>query len=229
MADVFVYADETGNLDYEIDGKVGATPYFGFGTAMFRGAHGNALWEGLQLRAKLEHGDGINPQSMPRGFHALHDSNRTRAQMFSVVKGQRPQVHATLLLKSNARSHVKAAGGMRLYKMAWYLHFKYLAEYVIAPGDTAYVVVATFGTKARQKQATAALRDVCSQTRLQYVLCTWDSATSWGLQVADYCLWSIQRRAELKSGTWWDDYVSTNTCSVFFPWGSLHPELGWGR
>ena len=38
-----MYADETGNLDYSAGDKVGATKYFGFGTAVFSGDHGSFL------------------------------------------------------------------------------------------------------------------------------------------------------------------------------------------
>ena len=43
--DVYLYADETGNLDYGGATKQGASPYFGFGTAVFIGDHGvEASW-----------------------------------------------------------------------------------------------------------------------------------------------------------------------------------------
>lgn len=73
MADVYMYADETGDLD--MSGSVKASKYFGFGTAVFPDGHGNRLWEGLQLRCQLE-AKGVR---LPRGFHAKNDSHSTRA------------------------------------------------------------------------------------------------------------------------------------------------------
>src|SRR5690606_23235042 len=35
VADVYLYADETGNLDFDGAAKQGGSAYFGFGTAMF--------------------------------------------------------------------------------------------------------------------------------------------------------------------------------------------------
>lgn len=57
VADIFMYADETGNLDYEgvPDARGGgASTYFGFGTAVFQHDHGGHLLEALMLRARLE-------------------------------------------------------------------------------------------------------------------------------------------------------------------------------
>lgn len=222
MADVYIYADETGNLDFDGASKQGGSAYFGFGTAVFREDHGEYLWRGLRLRASLEQ-QGV---SLPKGFHAVNDSTRTRALVFGELQTQNPRIDATLLLKANAYDYVRIAGEMRLYKMAWYLHFKRVARQVSAEGDTLYVIVSTLSTKARQAQASAALHDVCSQINRKSILCVWDAGTSWGLQIADYALWAIQRRADGGAGTWWDDYVRTSNANTFFPWGETTP-ISW--
>ena len=84
MADIFMYADESGNLDYDVEGKQGATPYFGFGTATFVGDHSGVLWGGHTLRIRVEQ-QGLN---VPEGFHAKHDSWQTRHSVFEEI-GQR--------------------------------------------------------------------------------------------------------------------------------------------
>ena len=220
MATVYVYADETGNLDY--GAKAGASEYFGFGTAVFRDDHPAALWAGMSLRARLAAGEGERPGvGLPKGFHAVNDTPATRAAMFAEIVDQAPRFDFTYLLKRNARDYVKAAGEMRLYKMAWFLHFKYLAAKVSVKGDTLIVVVATLGTKARQREAELALKDVCEQMGRKFVLCIWDASTSWGIQVADYGLWAGQRDLEGRTGTWFADYVEPLTASSFTPWGRL--------
>lgn len=226
MADIYIYADETGNLDYAAEGKQGATAYFGFGTAIFNGHHGEELWRGLMLRSKVERGDGTSHVSMRRGFHALDDSNRTRSEMFTELKQQSPRIDATLLLKKNAYPYVVRRGEMYLYKLAWLMHFQSLAPLVSEPGDHLYVIAATLGTKKRQSQAREALQDVCQQMNRDFTLCTWDASTAWGLQVADYALWAIQRRQEAKTGTWWEEYVQAHTFNVNFPWGD-DKRLDW--
>lgn len=44
MTDLFMYADETGNLDYQ--DQADSSTYFGIGTALFTGNHGTALRQG---------------------------------------------------------------------------------------------------------------------------------------------------------------------------------------
>lgn len=215
--DVYLYADESGNLDYGGSGKRGATEYFGFGTAVFHDDHGAELMEGLRLRAAVT-ARGI---SLPRGFHAVDDSHMTRDQMFAVIADQAPRFDATFLLKPNAYDWVRAMGEMRLYKLAWYLHFKAIALQVSDPADNLFVVAGTFGTKARKAQAEMALADVCGQINRNITLCVWESATSWGLQVADYALWAVHRDLLGRPCQWFTDSIQPTLATVFTPWGVL--------
>jgi hypothetical protein len=103
MGDVFLYADETGNLDYGGAGKRGATTYFGFGTAVFYGDHGRQLMEGLRLRVQVT-AAGV---SLTRGFHAVDDSRQTRDAMYTLIGNQAPRFDTTFLLKSAVRGPSK--------------------------------------------------------------------------------------------------------------------------
>ena len=210
-----MYADETGDLD--MSGARGASQYFGFGTAVFTGDHGSALWEGLQLRCALER-RGVN---VPKGLHAKNDSHATRDETFALIKSQAPRFDTTFLLKKNAYSYVKAAGQMRLYKLAWYLHFKEIAKRVAVPGDTLYVVAATLTTNKKTGSAREALADVVQQVaiRRKIVLCVWDAPSSWGIQVADYALWATQRVLEGRSCPWYAPSVEPTLQTLFTPWG----------
>lgn len=220
MADIYIYADETGNLDYDAAGKQGASRFFGFGTVVFDQSHAQALWDGLVLRVAVAAGQGGQPGlNQPRGFHAREDSNLTRAAVLNELARQAPRFDSTFLLKENGYADVKARGGAYLYKLTWFLHFKYVAEQVSAPGDRLVVVVASLGTRARQTEARMALEDVCQQMDRSFVLCIWDAATSWGVQLADYALWADQRDLERRSGTWYAEYVKPLAASRFFPWG----------
>nr|WP_247600891.1 DUF3800 domain-containing protein [Cellulomonas hominis] len=210
-----MYADETGNLDYEGDGKEGASPYFGFGTAVFDHDHGSELWEGLLLRADLE-SRGLN---LPKGFHAINDSNHTRGDMFELIKQQAPRIDTTFLCKANAYDYVKQRGQMYLYKMAWFQHFKYVAPRVATAEDRLFVIAGSFGTKSRQTQARLALADVCDQMRMNIVLCIWDASSSWGLQVADYALWAVHRNLLGRPCYWYEESVLPTLHSTFKPWG----------
>jgi len=216
-----MYADETGNLDYEGGGGIprnGVTSYFGFGTATFVGDHGSTLYQGVKVRSALEH-SGLR---LEKGFHATYDSHATRKDVYEAIQAAPPtRFDFTMLLKANAYPGVRQQGAMRLYKLAWYLHFKEVAVRACEPRDTLHAVVGTFGTKERKKLARLALEDVCSQVARDIHLCTWDAATSWGLQVADYGSWAVQRHLEGRDSRWYEDYVEPSTRSLFTPWGKL--------
>lgn len=212
-----MYVDETGNLDYDGGhGKQGASAYFGFGSATFEGHHGDELFAGLELRAAAE-AKGL---TLPHGYHAVNDSGRTRDDMFKVIAAQAPRFDTTFLCKANAYPWVRERGEMYLYKMAWYQHFKEIATRVSKRNDTLYVIAGEFGTAARRNEAKAALADVCRQVDRNITLCVWQSRTSWGLQVADYGLWSTQRVLEGRSCVWHETAVKPNLETRFLPWGT---------
>jgi len=220
MADLFLYADETGNLDYNVNGNSGASTYFGVGTALFDRDHGDALWNGLRLRAELSGSfAGATTFSLPKGFHARNDGFEIRERVFSAINEQAPRFDATFMNKGRAYDYVRARGSMWLYKWTFYCHLMRVAQLIATPTDTLYVIIATLGTKALQKTAHRALEDVCQQTGLRVVLCVWDSATSWGLQVADYGLWAMQRKLEKNDDSWHSRYVASHEATVTYPWG----------
>lgn len=215
MADVFVYADETGNFDYDAAGKEGATAYFGFGTAIFEGDHSDALWMGHILRATLE----TDGHGLPKGFHAKNDGWEIRSPMLSALALQTARIDATFLYKANAYDYVRARGWQGLYKYAWYMHLKYLCRYVLSPDDHLYVVVATLGTNKKQTLARQFVQDVCDQMPQDITLCIWDAATSWGLQVADYALWAVNRHLEGRELRAYDRDVAPLVKTCYTPWG----------
>ncbi|WP_203433985.1 hypothetical protein [Jiangella asiatica] len=139
--------------------------------------------------------------------------------MFDLIKTQQPRFDLTFLLKEHAYPAVRARGEMELYRMAWYLHFKEIAKQVAEAEDTLYAIVSSFGTRARATAARDAVREVCGLVNRRIVLCVWDCATSWGLQVADYGLWAAQRVLEGKRCSWWDPSVRPTVQSFFLPWG----------
>ena len=216
---VYLYADETGNLDYTGTPNPqggGASTYFGFGTATFSTEHhGDNLLQGLHLRALC----AKQNIKLTRGFHAVDDSARTRNEMFQEIKRQAPRFDTTFLYKSNAYESVKQAGPMRLYKMAWYLHLKEIALQVSRPEDELFVIVAEFGTKGIRKAAFEAVHEVCQQIKRNITLCVWTSQSAWGLQVADYGLWAVQRHLEGKKCSWYEPCIEPTLASTFTPWG----------
>lgn len=215
MADVYLYADETGDPD--MSGAAGTSTYFGFGTAVFEDDHGQALWEGQELRCHVER-KGVR---IPKGFHAKNDSHATREEVFATIANQAPRFDTTFLYKARAFERVKMAGKVRLYKLAWYLHFRALIDQISVPGDTVYVIAANLTLRSKYETAHDALNDVCNQfgADREIVLCVWDSPSAWGLQVADYGLWASQRILEDRNCAWFDPVVKPNLRTAQTPWG----------
>ena len=216
---IYLYADETGNLDYGGSPNPqggGASTYFGVGTATFiTEDYGEDLLNGLHLRAEATK-NGIH---LPKGFHACEDSNKTRSEMFAEIQRQSPRIDTTFLYKANAYQYVRDAGPLRLYKMAFFLHLKEIALQVSEPDDELFVITAEFGTKRTSLEAQAAVKEVCAQIKRNITLCVWSARSSWGLQVADYALWAVQRNLEGKKCTWYAPCIKPHLTSTFFPWG----------
>lgn len=215
MSEIYMYADETGNLD--MSGSRGASTYFGFGTAVFNRDHGKELWEGLRLRCHLEQ-RGIR---LPKGLHAVNDSAQTRNEVFQLIGQQQPRLDTTFLYKQAAYDNVKKRGPAYLYKMAWYLHFKEIARRVTRPGDTLYVIAGSLQTHNKRDAIRHALEDVCEQVARERTIvpCIWDAQTSWGIQVADYALWAVQRVLNDQKCTWFEPCVEPSLKTQFMPWG----------
>lgn len=220
MTDHFLYLDETGSVDF----NPASGDYFSIGSALFSGDPSQAIWRGHLLRAELE-SRNVN---LPKGFHAVHDSQRTRGEVFSLI-GELPpgRIDATHLLKENAYDSIRSAGKPRLYKMALYLHLKYVMPQVAKAGDRVFVIAGTIHlTKGTTSAAKGALEDICRQLSggATVVPCLWEARSSWGIQVADYCMWALQRDMDGKACQWFPEVVEPLLVSNFFPWGSAEAQ-----
>lgn len=215
MGDVYLYADETGDLD--MSGSLGASRFFGFGTAVFVGGHGRQLWDGMELRCRLER-RGVR---LPAGLHAKNDSHTTRSEVFSLIGRQAPRFDTTFLLKAKADAEIRAEGPVRLYALAWYLHFTAIAQEISEPGDRLYVIVGSLQTSNKRGAIRQALEGVCKQVGQdrEIVPCIWDAASAWGIQVAHYALWATQRLVEQgRDSPWFERCIKPTLRSVFRPW-----------
>lgn len=214
MGDIYLYADETGNLDYAASRNDTESRFFGFGTALFEGQHSEALWRGQQLRVELSE-QGVH---LPKGFHAKNDSHATRTQVFEAIAELQVRYDATFLNKDHAYPDVRGKGQMYLYQLAWHLHIKHAARRLSTPSDRLIVIVGSFGTKQRQTQAETALKKVCSQVQREIVLCVWEASSCWGLQIADYGLWAIHRHLVGRDSRWYETAVQARVGTIFQPW-----------
>jgi hypothetical protein len=123
MANIYVFADETGDLGYNL---TGGSKFFGFGTATFTDSTPPNFESAFKLRCEFElMGFGIK-----EGFHATNDRWSIRNEIFQLIKSQPPRFDFTFLNKENAFPYVKEQGALRLYGLAWWMHFKDIAEQV---------------------------------------------------------------------------------------------------
>jgi hypothetical protein len=228
MADVYLYLDETGDLG--VSGKSKESRYFGLGSAMFVGDHAQEIWAGMQLRLALE----AENLRMPDGMHAHKDKPTVKHRVLSLIARQRPRIDITLLRKERAYPSVQAkmrGDRFYIYEYAWYVHFKYLARYVIPrhldrETDRAYIVVATLGTGEQKEVARRAIERVCAQfPKLNMTVCIWDNKTAWGLQVADYALWAAQREV-LRGQCGYYQRIRPFVKTLFLPWEKVRTPTG---
>jgi hypothetical protein len=187
MSDLYVFADEAGNFDFS-RGR-GASRYFILCTVTSNHCEmGDAL---LSLRRDL----GWRGLHLDRVFHATEDPQPVRDEVFALLADMDCRIDATILEKCKAQEHLKDQA--RLYKMAWYLHFKQLAWHM-SSSDRLFVAASSLGTKKARHALHAAVDEVvvqlspCRSHRVAF----WPTDSDPCLQVADYCTWAIQRRWE---------------------------------
>ena len=108
---------------------------------------------------------------------------------------------------------------MRLYKVAWFLHLKFICQHVLRTNDNVFVVVGSIGTKKQQEAARAAIEDVCDQMPQPITLCIWPASTIWGLQLADYALWAAHRNLVDRPLANYASTVGQHVATRFLPWG----------
>ncbi len=187
MAERFVFADEAGNFDFS--SNKGASRYFIVTTVtMGECRTGDAL---AHLRRTLTW-QGIN---LAKPFHATEDPPAVRAAVFDLLKRAPIRVDATVLEKRKAEPQLR--GELELYKMAWFLHFKFVAPRVATSQDRLLVVAASLGTKKTRRLFSAAVDDVVAQVSpARHRVAFWAADSDPCIQVADYCSWAVQRAWE---------------------------------
>lgn len=173
---------------------------------------------GNQLRVGLE-AKGIK---LPKGLHAKNDSHPTRTAVYAELAAQPVRFDATMLKKEAAYATVRAAGKVRLYGMAVWLHLKHVVSRVTASGDRVFVIAGHLQTSSHREAIRHAVDDVCGQLQFSrtVVPCIWEASSSWRIQAADYALWRVQRIVEGKSVPAYSDVIEPNIRSTFRPWGS---------
>lgn len=108
---------------------------------------------------------------------------------------------ATILDKRKAKDDLRR-DPFYFYKLAWYLHFKYVASKIAGPNDELLVVASSLQIKRKRKSTKAGVHEAITEVVNQVsptVTCHCafsPAATDPCLQVADYLTWAIQRKYE---------------------------------
>lgn len=189
MAKLFLFADEAGCFAFKRGHN--ASRYFIVGDVVLEScAIGTEL---LELRREL----AWKRKPLGEYFHASEDKQEVRDAVFEVIRGAKIQIHATIMEKSKAQPQVRESKE-RFYKYGWLYHFKYTNRKYLTGSDELHLTAASVGTRKSQKVFTSAVNDVVQQVlpRNQWETSFWPAGTDPCLQVADYCIWAIQRKWE---------------------------------
>lgn len=186
---MFIFGDEAGNFDFRI--AHGATRYFMVTTV----AVPKCDFDGplMELRRKLL----IQGEDISEEFSASEDSVAVRKAVFDLIKTLPLRVDCTLLEKSKAQPHTRVTDE-RFYQYAWWYHLKYVLPRAVPKSDTAELLVASIGTRKKQRAFQLAVHDVAAQLRASRHISTAHARSSSDpmLQVADYCSWALFRKWE---------------------------------
>lgn len=189
MSRLFLFADEAGDFAFKRGPNI--SKYFIVGTVLLKGCDiGSDL---LALRRDL----AWKGAPLKDYFHASEDKQSVRDAVFEVISGADIQIHATIMEKSKAQLQVRSSAE-RFYKYGWLYHFKHSKARYLTASDELHITTASIGTKKGQGVFTDAVNDVVQQSigRNQWRASFWPAQSDPCLQVADYCIWAIQRRWE---------------------------------
>ena len=207
--DAYVFADEAGNFDFS--GNPRASKYFTLATITLADC---SIGDELQaLRRDL----AWRGEHLTTEFHATDDPQAIRDEVFKLIAAANFRIDATLLEKRRTFAHLRSQE--KLYKIAWYLHFKHVAPQIVGNDDRLLVVAAGIGVKKQRKEFRNAVDDVVSQVAncRSYQVATWPAMNDPCLQIADYCTWAIQRKWE-RADTRSYDLIADKIASEFAPW-----------
>lgn len=186
---VYTFADEAGNLDFSLVGS----RYFIVTAVTMRN------WVGVEVQLlDLRHILAFQgAELLDIGFHAAEDKQYVRDAVYSLIQGFPLDIDAVVLDKRKTQPRIAANEGY-FYQLAWHLLFKHMAPRRFAANDDLFLVGSSLGTKARKTRFGNAITSVVQQHAVcrSHATAFWATASHPCLQIADYCAWAIQRRAE---------------------------------
>lgn len=169
----------------------GVSRYFIIGTVTLQDCEiGNRL---LELRREMAW-EGL----LLDGFHAADDKQPVRDRVFEEISNcDGLRFDATILDKRKTIEKYRR-DPILFYKLAWYLHFKFVAPRIAGSNDQLLVFASSLLINRKKKAVREAVESVVTQVAptLDYHSAFLASVADPCLQVADYCTWAIQRKYE---------------------------------
>ncbi len=193
MSRLHVFGDEAGDLVFKTPGN-GVSRYFMIGTITLEDCSVGEKF--LALRRELAWEGTLLDQ-----LHATSDRQHVRDRAFELIAATDLRFDATILDKRKAKDDLRR-DPFYFYKLAWYLHFKYVASKIAGPNDELLVVASSLQIKRKRKSTKAGVHEAITEVVNQVsptVTCHCafsPAATDPCLQVADYLTWAIQRKYE---------------------------------
>lgn len=195
MRRIHVFGDEAGDFVFEPP-REGISRYFIIGTVTLEDcAIGDQL---MALRRELAW-NGMHLDS----FHATSDKQWVRDRVFELIGAcDGLRFDATILDKRKTIEKYRRDATL-FYKLAWYLHFKYVAPRIANANDSLLVVASSLMINRKKKAVQEAVDSVVTQVAptLDYESSFLPTLCDPCLQVADYCTWALQRKYEQKEDT----------------------------
>jgi hypothetical protein len=209
MARVHIFSDEAG--DFTFRHGAGISEYFIIATVTL-----DTCSIGDKLR-ELQRELAWSGQVL-ENFHAVDDRPNVRRYVYDLIAKSSVRIDATALHKPKAQPHL-VQDHVHFYKMANYLHYKYVIPRVASSTDDLMVVASSLQIKRKKHAVATAVGDVVRQvspTR-KFVTAFFRNDTDPCLQIADYAAWAIQRKLERGDDSYYK-LVEHNVKSVFEPW-----------
>lgn len=215
MGRVYMFSDEAG--DFTFRHGPGVSEYFLIATITVRDC---AVGDALQA---LQRELAWNGTVLER-FHAVDDKPAVRHQVYDLIARSDVRIDATALHKPKARPDVRSSPAY-FYKLANFLHFKYVVPLVATRSDDLMVVASSLQIKKKRQALHDAVKDVVSQVSPthRFVTAFIKNETDPCLQLADYAAWAIQRKLE-RGDDRWLKLIDGNLQSLFQPFARGRTE-----
>ena len=195
---VYVFLDESGNLDFSSSG----TRFFVLTSVSMRrpfrinDALDSYMYECIENGVDIEY------------FHCYSDSKRVRGVVYRLIAEYVESIDIDCLVIEKSSVATELQNGVRFYPAMLGRLLNLTTRFDPVARDSSEIVIITDtvpinkGRRAVEKAIQTTLARVLP--RVQHRAFHHQSRSHYGLQIADYCSWAIFRKWETGDSTWYD-------------------------